>query len=74
MGSAEQDQWKEIADGIRQGLAKLVPLIPAMNVEEVSAFITAVDNAMWLEVKAHSHDAAVESHEKVLERESQYGS
>lgn len=73
MSSAEQDQWTEIAECIRAGLAKLAPLIPAMKIEEISAFVKTCDDAMWLETKAKSHDIAVEERDAVLRRQAQFG-
>ncbi len=71
--SAAQDQWVEIAEGIRAGLAKQVALIPALTPEETHALIQAADDAMWFETKAASFDQGVEERRRTLEREAAFG-
>lgn len=73
MDSAEQDQWRDICAAYRAQMAKAVPLMPAMTPEELAALAAAIDAGMENEVKAHSHDEAVEERRKTLERQAQFG-
>jgi hypothetical protein len=73
MSSPEQDQWAEIAAAVRAQLAKQVELMPAMNAGEVASLCTAIDTAMWNEVKALSHDEAIEERKETLKRTAAFG-
>lgn len=56
MSSADQDAWVELMHTIREQLAKCVPLMPAMNVEEQKTFLDTINTAFWLEQNAHTWD------------------
>lgn len=73
INSAAQDQWVEITEAVRAYLAKMVRELPAMKPEEVSSLVTAIDNAMWCEVKARSFDENVEERRRTLERQAEFG-
>ena len=71
--SVAQDQWVEICGALRVYIAKMVEQLPAMKPDEVSSLVTAMDNAMWAEVKALSFDEYVEERRRTLERQAEYG-
>lgn len=73
ISSAEQDQWCDICAAVRAQIAKQIEMIPAMTAEELTAFVTAIDTAIWNETKARSYDAAVEERIRTLERQSMFG-
>ena len=73
MVSAEQNQWVEITAAVRAGLAKWVELMPAMNADEIASLASAIDTSMWNEIKAHTHDEAVEERRRTLERQAAFG-
>lgn len=73
MGSADRDQWLEIAQAIRAELAKKVQLIPAMNPDEVKTFVDTVREAYQLEINASLFDEALSEHRTWLERRAAYG-
>ena len=73
MDTAQQDQWKEIAGAIRGHLARMCEQLPAMKPEEVGAFVTAVDNALFLESRAETFDELVLARKAELLREAAYG-
>jgi hypothetical protein len=65
-GSAERDQWTEIAAAARAHLAKLVELMPAMKPEEITSLMSAIDTAMWNEIRAATYDEAIEERQRSL--------
>lgn len=73
MASAEQDQWTEICAAFRAQLARIIPLMPAMNPGEIGTMASAINEGMWCEIRAQSYDGAVEEHKRTLERQAQFG-
>lgn len=69
MTSLPQDEWSEIAAATREQFRKLVPMMPAMEPGELESFMSAMRNALFLELNAHTFDAEVEQEE----RKSLYG-
>jgi predicted ATPase len=60
MSSAAEHQWTEIAESLRQVIAKQVPLMPAMKPDEQKQFVDMIGDVFWLEVKANNFDAYLE--------------
>lgn len=58
--SADQDAWLAIARAAREQFARQIPMMGAMKPEELKAFIDALGDLRWLELRAHSHDKAIE--------------
>ncbi len=73
LDSAQQDQWKDICAAARANIAKMVPLIPAMQPGEVASLMTAIDTAMTNEALAASYDQFLMMRRACLERASIYG-
>lgn len=59
--SADQDAWLAMARAVREQFAKQIPLMGAMKPEELKAFVEAMGDLRWLELRAHSHDKAIEN-------------
>lgn len=68
MSSASQDQWQDIVDAIRCEIAKQVPLMRAMKIEEQKQFIEMVNNARWGEENVACFDADVSKRKAAAER------
>jgi hypothetical protein len=60
MDSAAQDQWVEIAETIRQQIAKRLRHLPQMTNEDVKDVINAAQAAYWLEINAAAFDKHLE--------------
>ncbi len=73
MSSAEQDQWVDICDMVRAGLAKRVEMIPAMTPDEVASLVNCIDAAMTNATNARTHDKTVRARKKELERQITFG-
>jgi hypothetical protein len=56
MDSAAQDQWVEIAETIRQQIAKRIQYMPEMTNEGIKDIIAAAQAAYWLEINAAAFD------------------
>ena len=73
MSSATQDQWVEMLEAVRANLAKLIPLMPAMTIDELKTFVETLDSAQWLEIKARCWDSSLEREERLNERSIAFG-
>lgn len=58
--SPDQDAWVELATRLRAELAKRVPEVGAMKVDEVAQFVAAVRDAYWLHLLTACWDKKVE--------------
>lgn len=67
--SASQLHWQEIAEGLRNGLAKRIRWVPSMSLAEVRELMATIDTAQALEVIAHTWDDFVAHRRRELERE-----
>jgi hypothetical protein len=68
MASAEQDQWQEICAAARAHLAKRAGKLPDMGHEELAAFVKAVDDVMWAEIKAAVYDETVRDRRREMNK------
>lgn len=59
--SAPQDAWMELADGIRESLAKKVRAgdVKKMNAANLDKFLDACNTAYWFAVNCNSFDSRV---------------
>lgn len=54
--SPEQAEWVALARAVRRRLRRYAANIPAMEPDEVAAFVTACRDAMWFELTARAFD------------------
>lgn len=73
MSSKAQQEWQAMCAAVRAELARKVGLMEAMTPDEVETLVSAIDSAMWNEIKAESHDEAVEERRAGLERQTAFG-
>lgn len=73
LASVAQDQWLDICGAVRVQLARQVRWMPAMDPAEIALLVDAIDTAMWNELKAATHDEALEQRRQELARQTAYG-
>jgi hypothetical protein len=58
--SAKQRKWEATTSELHAQLRALIPLIPAMKIDEVKTLVNALDDAMWMEFRAGIIDKRAE--------------
>jgi len=69
MSSASQDSWQDIMDLVRGEIAKQVPLMQAMKIDEQAKFVEMINNARWGEENIACFDADIAKRKAVAERQ-----
>jgi hypothetical protein len=59
LSSIEQDSWKEIAEHMRTHIYRTLPLMPAMDMEELRKFSEAARSVAWLELESILFDTSI---------------
>jgi hypothetical protein len=59
VASADQDSWVDIAQRMRNELAKAVPVMGAMKIDELKVFVDTVQAAFWLNKNAETWDKQI---------------
>lgn len=68
LSSTSQDVWVEIAEAVRDGLAKRLKQMPSMQTGELYEFVETLNNARWLEIQCRIYDEPLEAERREAQR------